>query len=195
MTEELKFGGASPDAPPPVVREVNYEQKPPNGEVEGSLLSQLRNAATAQQKMHIKDFRVGGEFRNQLWIRYQPLDPGPMDRFITRRSEVRDLQEQGVNMPYTELSMDLMAQACTAVVGADPDGENKTVLEDEYGQVKLEKRLAVLLNMPVPAEMEITARDVIMLLFGGNAMAIIDHGDDLMRWLNDPTEGPDPSKL
>jgi hypothetical protein len=30
-----------------------------------------------------------------------------------------------------------------------------------------------------------------MMIFGGNALAIIDHGDDLLSWLRDPKEQPD----
>lgn len=187
---EIKFSGASSGAPPPVAREVTMDPEP-NGEVEGSLLSQLRIKAKAQQKQHTTDMVVGGEFKKQLWIRYQPLEPAAMDRYITRRAEIRERQESNPRMglPYTELNMDLMAQACVAVVGADENGENKFVLEDDTGSMRLEHRLAVMLGMPVPGDIELNARDVIKLVFGGNALAIVDHGDDLLTWLRDPAKG------
>jgi hypothetical protein len=174
-----------------VAREVDYEQ-PENGEVAGSLIDQLRIAAKEQQKSHTVDMPVGGAFGKRLMIRYQPLEPGAMDRYITRRGEIRERQEADprLSIPFTELNMDLMAQACAAVVGADEQGENKVVLEDSMGKLRLEHRLAVMLHLPMPAEIEMTAHDVIMALFGGNALAIVDHGDDLLAWLRDPTEQP-----
>lgn len=190
VTEKLTFGGASNDAPP-IVKEVDYEQ-PENGEVKGSLISNLRAAAKAQQEIHITDIPVGGEFGKRLQIRYHPMEPGAMDRYITRRAEIRQLQEADprVGIPFTELNMDLMAQACLAIVGADEKGESKIVLEDDTGTVKLEERLARLLSLPIP-EGGLNAREVIMMIFGGNALAIIDHGDDLLSWLRDPKEQPD----
>jgi hypothetical protein len=191
MTEKLTFGGASEGAPPPVVREVNVDPEP-NGEVAGSLLSELRKAAKEQQEIHHIDMPVGGKFGKRLQIRYQPLEPGAMDRYITRRGEIRDRQEADprLGIPFTELNMDLMAQACAAMIGADEKGENKIVLKDETGTLRLDHRLADMLELPVPGGIQATAHDVIMLLFGNNALAIVDHGDDLLAWLRDPTEQP-----
>jgi len=185
MTQELKFGGASTDAPTEVMQATN-------GEVEGSLISNLRKSAKAQQKVHRVDMPVGGEFGKRLLIRYQTMEPAAMDRYMTRRGEIRAAQEAdpSLSIPFTELNMDLMAQTCIAVVGADSDGDNKIILSDSMGGLRLEQRLVEFLDLPVP-EAGMTARDVIMILFGGNALAIIDHGDDLLAWLRDPTEQPD----
>lgn len=193
MTEKLTFGGGE-DAPTEVL-ETTYH-KPPNGEVEGSLISNLRIAAKAQQETHSTDMPIGGAFGKRLWIRYQTLEPSAMDRYITRRGEIRERQETDphLSIPFTELNMDLMAQACVAVVGADDKGENKIVLDDGMGALKLEHRLMVFLELPVPGEIQMTAHDAIMALFGGNALAIVDHGDDLLDWLRDPTEQPDAAK-
>jgi hypothetical protein len=184
MTESIKFGGASADAPTEVMEVAN-------GEVEGSLISNLRKSAKAQQKVHITDMPVGGEFGKRLQIRYQPLEPGAMDRYIARRAEIREVYEadNSSGLPFTEFNMDLMAQACVAVVGADESGENKIVLNDGLGVLRLEQRLAEFLELPIP-EHGLTARDVILMIFGGNALAIVDHGDDLLGWLRDPTEQP-----
>lgn len=194
---DIKLGPGGAHDAPPVVREVNYEQEP-NGEVAGSLLSQLREAAKLQQQEHINDIVVGGEFKKQLWIRYKPLDGPPMDRFITRRAELRDKigNDPRSSIPFTELNMDLMAQACVAVVGANQDGENKQALEDDLGPVRLEHRLAVLLGFPVPTAQgeKLSAREVIMLLFANNAMAIIDHGEELLGWMRDPSLKLDQGK-
>jgi len=157
-----------------------------------SIVGQLRHAAAEQQKDHFQDFVVGGEFKKQLWIRYKPLDPGPMDRFFARRSEVMSnmLANEG-ELPITELNMDLMAQACVAVLGADVSGENKEVLEDDDGPMEhLDFRVTEFLHMPWNGVGKPTSRDVIMMLFGQNAMAIIDHGDDVTRWMRDPAAHP-----
>lgn len=158
----------------------------------GSLVSQLRHSAAKQQEEHVEDFLVGGEFKKQLWIRYKPLDPGPMDRFFARRAEVmNNLAQQKGELPITELNMDLMAQACIAIVGADVNGENKEVLEDEDGPLgHLDFRVTEFLHIPWNGIGQPTSRDVIMMLFGQNAMAIIDHGDDLASWMRDPAQHP-----
>jgi hypothetical protein len=161
-------------------------------EASDSLVGQLRMAAAEQQKEHVEDFLVGGEFKKQLWIRYKPLDPGPMDRFFARRSEVMgNLAGLKGELPITELNMDLMAQACVGIVGADINGNNKEVLEDEDGPLThLDYRVTEYLHIPWDGLDRPTSRDVIMALFGQNAMAIIDHGDDLAGWMRDPSQKP-----
>lgn len=198
VTEKRTFGGASEDAPPDVVREVNLEQEP-NGDsilAAGSLLDQLRSMAAEQEAKHTKDLLVGGFFRKQLWIRYKTLDPDDVDLFITRRSALRDRMEEDprAKMPYTELNMDLMSRACVAVVGANSKGEDKEPLEDEFGKVKLEHRLMEILGMPVPPTGQLTAREVIIRLFGGNAMAVMDHSDELIGWMRDPAAQAQPGE-
>lgn len=196
MTERRIIGGASSGAPPQVAREVNLEPER-NGQVEpNSLLANLRRAAARQQEEQLKEFMVGGEFKKTLWIRYKPLDPEPMDTFISRRAKIRELQEEDprVGLPITQFNMDLMAQGCVAVVGADEDGENKIDLEDEFGKVKLEHRLAMLLELPVPPTGQLNSHEVIMMIFGGNAMRIVEHGDDVLGWMRDPTAQPSPGE-
>lgn len=158
-----------------------------NGHVEDSesLLAGLRQAAAAQQEEHYEDFKVGGEFKNRLWIRYRPLGPEQMDRFINRRAAARENPQ--LDIPITELNMDLMAQACLGVYGSDDKGENKFPLRDEQGAIRLEHRLVAFLGMPVPPGSELlTAREVVMMLFGQNAMAVVTHGDALVEWMQDP---------
>lgn len=177
---EFQVGGASPDAPPDATDTGN-------GHVGGSLLDDLRSAAQAQAEEHFAEFPVGGEFKKQLWIRYKPMDPGPMNRFISRRAAMKENPK--ADIPVTEMNMDLMAQSCVCVLGADVNGENREVLEDGHGPVKLEHRLLVVLGM-VPAEPMTDSHEAIMLLFGRNAMAIVDHGDDVVKWMTDPTAQP-----
>lgn len=181
---EITVGGGAPGAP--------AASNAGNGHVGESLLDSLREAAKAQAADHFEDFPVGGEFKKQLWIRYRPMDEGPMNRFIARRSAIKDNPELTKEFPITELNMDLMAQSCVCVLGADPNGENREELRDQYGVVRLEHRLLELLNMVPPdlQEGQATSHEVIMMLFGRNAMAVVDHGDDVVKWMQDPTVKP-----
>lgn len=159
----------------------------------GSLLDNLRKAAAKQAEEKQEDFAVGGDFGKQLWIRYAPIDEGPMDRFISRRAALRENPD--LPIPITGLNMDLMAQACICVLGADENGQNKQVLKDEQGVVKLEHRLIELLGMvPPDTAGKLDSHEAIMLLFGGNAMAVVSHGDELTDWLNDPKSRVDPQQ-
>jgi hypothetical protein len=187
-------GAASPPPPAQPTSAVSQPLPPANGSgVPGSLLASLRAAAAAQTAEHTEDFCVGGEFGKQLWLRVKPLDPGPMDNFINRRSRIREKQEADprMNMPYTEMNMDLLAQSCVCVVGADVNGENREELSDSLGPVRLEHRLAVLLELPLPEEQKLNSHEVIMMIFGGNAFRIVDVGDDVFTWMRDPSKKPE----
>jgi hypothetical protein len=189
MSPDLTFGAASST---PGAEQASGPSSSP--EADGSLLSRLRVAAAAQQLEHTEEFAVGGEFKKQLWIRHKPLDGPPMDRFISQRAQMREAAATGAGVPITELNLDLMAQSCVAVLGADEAGENREVLEDERGPILLEHRLAVLLGFPVPPTGALTARDVIMMLFGNNAMAVVNYGDTLVDWMQDPAVEVDPGE-
>lgn len=163
-------------------------------EADDSIIGQLRARAKEQQEEHTIDIAVGGEFKKQLLIRYKPLDPGPMDKFFARRSHVMD--DPTGNLPITELNMDLMAQACVGVYGADVNGENKEQLTGPQGQaLKLDYRLIEFLQIPVTSDLQLTSYEVIMLLFGNNAMTLINHGDQLTKWMQDPAAVGDVGEL
>lgn len=181
MTAEVQLGtgGAGSSAPP-------------EPESNGSLLDQLRFAAAEQAKEHYHEMPVGGEFKKQLWIRYKPLSEAPMNRFIATRQSMKDTTK---DVKIVELNFDLMAQACVCVLGADVNGENKEELKDSQGTIRLEHRLIALLGMPLPEDgSQYTAREVIMLLFGQNAMAVVDHGDNLVSWMEDPSAAVVPGE-
>jgi hypothetical protein len=151
----------------------------------GSIVARLRAQAQAQQRSKTTTLLVGGEFKS-LYIRYKPLAPAQMDKFVAAR--------QGVNIKdisATAATMDMMARACVAVVGRF-DGEEE-VLADGDGPVKLEHRLAVLLDLPRPEGVRMTSHEVIETLFGHNGAMIATHGDELASWMQDPTEEPEQS--
>lgn len=144
-----------------------------------SMISKLRRRATAQQKALIKAFPVGGEFGDWLQIRYTPLPPDQLDDFIVRQDEAS--QERAI-----QLNMDMMARSCVEVIGFDPSTKTVEVLQDDRGPVKLEHRLAVLLDLPVSSGAILTAREVITILFGRNGLAIGQHGDEVVGWMRKP---------
>jgi hypothetical protein len=158
------------------------------------VLGNLRTRAKLQQEEHTEEFSVGGEFGDKLKIKYKVLDQAPMDRFLAARQN-----QTSKNPQLTALAMTFMAQACLCVTGYDDEG-NSLVLKDEHGVIRLEHRLAVLLDIvppnpnPEAPAGELTAHEVIILLFGRNAMSIVSHGDDLMEWMQDPAKKVDVGK-
>lgn len=189
MSAQVQVGGGGAQSSPPA--------GPSNGAGRSnSLLTQLRARAKAQQAEHSVELPVGGEFGTWLKIKYKVLDEGPLDDFIARRQASPDKSPR-----VTSLNMDLMAQSCMNVVGYDENGGGSWVLEDDDGPVRLEHRLAVLLDLPLlpttaehPQQIEYNAHEVIMLLFGKNPMAVVSHGDDLATWMQDPKKAPDAGK-
>jgi hypothetical protein len=162
--------GGSLDAPKP-------EPEGSTDAAPGSLISRIRKAAARQQQETIKDFAVGGAFGEWLMIRYKPLAPEVMDQFLLQQKE---------DTPAIQLNMDMMARACIAVVGHDPNTGEKEILQDELGPVLLEHRLAVALALPIPTGAKLTAREVISMLFGQNGIAIGAHGDQVSEWMKNP---------
>jgi hypothetical protein len=124
---------------------------------------------------------VGGEFGDRLFIKYGVLSPDEMDRFVAVRQgvKIRDISA-------TSATMDMMARACVCLIGRF-DGEEE-VLEDEHGPVKLEDRLARLLDLRSPDEPVLTSHEVITRLFGRNGAAITSHGDKLTAWMTGEDE-------
>jgi hypothetical protein len=167
-----------------------------SGIADDSLLADLKIAAQEQQEETVHDFVVGGKFGKQLWLRHKPLDEGPMNRFITQRAASRENPK--LDIPITELNMDLMAQSCVAVLGADKEGtkESKFELKDEQGVIRLEHRLMQFLDLPVPPPEQglMTSREVVSIIFGRNAMAIVNYGDELVAWMQDPANYKSPGE-
>lgn len=166
----VEQGGAN-GAPPPDLDDTQA--------VPGSIVARLREAAKAQRQHKTHDIAVGGEFGDRLVIRYQPLPPAQMDRFIAAR---QGLKMQDISA--TAATMDMMAHGCVEVIGRY--GGEEEVLADSDGPVRLEDRLARLLDLRSPSEPVLTAHEVITRLFGNNGAMIAMHGDKLATWMQDP---------
>jgi hypothetical protein len=146
----------------------------------GSIVARLRERARAQQTTRYTELAVGGEFEDRLWIKYGVLSPDEMDRFVATRAGVR-IQD----LSATSATMDMMSRACQCLIGRY--GDEEEVLEDEYGPVKLEDRLARLLDLAAPDEPKLSSHEVINRLFGRNGAAITRHGDELTEWMTSPS--------
>lgn len=155
----------------------------------GSIVARLRAHAKAQQVTHTTDIPVGGAFGSALIIRYGVLPPAEMDRFVASRQGVR-IQD----ISATSATMDMMARACLGLIGKY-EGEEEE-LADEHGPVRLEDRLAQLLDLRSPTEGQLTSHEVITRLFGRNGAALTAHGDQLATWMTDPanTEAEEPGE-
>lgn len=146
----------------------------------GSIVARLRENAKAQQEAKTIELPVGGEFGDRLWIKYGVLAPDEMDRFVSARQGIR-IQD----ISATSATMDMMARACQCVIGRY-EGEEE-ILSDDQGQVRLEDRLARMLDLRSPSEPMLPAYEVIARLFGRNGAALSDHGDKLATWMTDPS--------
>jgi len=146
----------------------------------GSILWKLREQAKHSQEDQEVDIPVGGEFGDWLMIRYKTVDPDRLDVFLSGR--LNDDSPKAL-----QVNMDLMAQACVGIVGHNPDTEEKELLKHPDGKPMLfEQALIELLDMPIPPGPELLARDVIVMLFSRNGVAIGNHGNTLVRWMQDP---------
>lgn len=192
MSGPLKVSTPAGQQPAGAVAPGSDVEVEANGHSPNSVLGNLKAAAKAQQEEHTEEFAVGGEFGEMLKIKYKVAEPNSMDRFVAARAKMGD------NPQMTELTCRFMAQNCICLTGYG--GGGSWVLEDEQGIVRLEHRLAALLEIvppnpnPVAGPYQLTAQEVILLLFGGNALAVITHGDELMTWMQNPSRQPDVGK-
>ena len=108
-----------------------------------------------------------------------------MDRYVAKRARIIDKGGELADISSTDSSMDLMAQSCVCLL--DRQGEE---LEFQGRRVRLDAGLAGLLEIPYPEGFEPTARNVILKLFGNNALAIDAHASSLLDWMRQPVVVP-----
>jgi hypothetical protein len=146
----------------------------------GSVLARLRERAKATQQARTLDKVVPG-WEGELVVRFKPLDMATVDRFVGSLSDSSVLH-------VTE-AVDLVARACVGVY-ANAGGQLEQ-LADEDGPVRIEHRLAVLLGYPVPPEAKLTAREVILALFGGEALPLTTWAGEVASWMTDREAEPE----
>jgi hypothetical protein len=145
------------------------------GEVPGAILDRLRRRAAQAREGRTLDKPVPG-FEGLLILRFKPLDIGQLERFVANRRAGR----------VSEISegIDALATCCIAVLARD--GERLTELP-----AGLDNRLAVLLGMPIPPDASLTAREVVLALFGGEAFALGRFVDEVVEWMSNLDTEPD----
>jgi hypothetical protein len=146
----------------------------------GSVLAQLRARAAAQREHKRLDLPVGGEFGELLQLRYRPLPLEELERYSELTGRITNVA----------LAIDMMVSCC------------ETALWVEHGQetdlgVRLTSDLWELLGWPLPdgvdAASDLTPREVVDGLFGGNGMALGSHIERLIDWMTD-TEATAPGE-
>lgn len=147
----------------------------------GSALARIRAAAAAQRQDRHQDIAVGGAFGEHLVIRYGLLPLEDMDRYA-------DLAT-GKAPRLSALTIDMMVSACRTVLWRE-DGTDTDLATG------LDSGLWELLDWPLPPETtpeELTPREIVLAVFGGNGMAVVEHAEQLMSWMRAPGAGPGES--
>jgi len=147
----------------------------------GSMLAALRRRAASQRAVKHLDVAVGGDFGEDLLVRYGYLALEDMDRY-------GDLQPGQIRA--TSLTIDMLISAC------------RTVLFRHQGQlvdleVGLGGELWERLGWPLPAGItnarDIPAPDVVAELFARNGMALVTHAERVVSWMQDPADAGEAS--
>jgi hypothetical protein len=139
----------------------------------GSPLARLRQQAARQREQRTFDLAVGGAFGDQLVVRYGALPVSELERYA----------ELGDKLTNLSLVIDAMVSSCRTVLYDGSDLE-----------VTLDHRLWTLLGWELPpaidAPDELLPREVIEALFGHNALALGEHVNRLVSWMQDADESP-----
>jgi hypothetical protein len=149
--------GQEPDSPPVATEEVP-----------GALLDRLRRQSSRIREGRILDKPVPG-FEGALILRFKPLDMGQLERFVDARraGKVSEISE----------GVEALATCCIGVYALD--GDRLTELP-----AGLDHRLAELLGWPIPPGATLTAREVVLTLFGGEAFLIGNFVDSVVEWMS-----------
>lgn len=130
----------------------------------GSLLARLRERAREAQRERTVDVDVGGAFGELLVARYAPPPLDELERhaeFVGKASEL-------------SIAIDLVVRSNVAMLARD--GGRLEELRDVDGPVRLSGRLLRLLGLEPPvADDDLTPREIVHWLFGGNGPAIATH--------------------
>lgn len=142
----------------------------------GSALARLRQQAARQRETRTLDLTVGGAFGEQLVVRYGTLPVSELERYA----------ELGDKLTNLSLVIDAMVSSCRTVL-----------FEGDDLEVQLDHRLWTLLDWELPATIdsadELMPREVIEALFGQNALALGEHVEQLVTWMQKGATPGEPS--
>lgn len=134
----------------------------------GSLLNELRTTAARKREAASETFGLPGRWAGKVRARYGVVSLDELERF-TDATQLNGASDVNV-------SLDILARACQAIEGKDPETGEWLVLEDELGPVTFDDRLTRLLNWPrADPEYTFPVRVVYETMFDGNGIALGQH--------------------
>jgi hypothetical protein len=147
----------------------SLEAPPPVDAAPDSLLARLRQQAARQREERHIELEIGGWFEPPLIARYGVLPVHELERM----NQNIDTQRPDI----VGYGLEVMARSNSAILARD--GERLIELRDERG--------AVTFGLPIPPDEDnLSPREVIVAVFGGNALALNAHGGSLIQWMQNP---------
>lgn len=146
----------------------------------GSVLAQLQHAAAEQAQTRTLDLPVGGAFGPHLIARYRVLSVDELERFPQLAGKIADIY----------VAVEMMVTTCTTLLWRDDAGELTDL------NVAYTPKLWELMGWPLPDGVgldDLTAREVVVKVFGGNGSSLAVHLERLATWLQSPG-GPAPGE-
>lgn len=142
----------------------------------GSVLTRLRQQAAAQRVAKTLDLTVGGDFGEDLVIRYGMLPVAELEHYV-------DLVGRAGKVNNLALGIDMCVSSCQTILYRDQGTEVDL-------NVKIEGQLWQLLDWPLPEGVDSTdtlvPKEIMLALFGGNSVALAAHIGRVEMWMQDP---------
>lgn len=146
----------------------------------GSVLARLRQQAAAQRVEKTLELSVGGSFGENLVIRYGMLPVDELERYMELAGKMGALTNLAV-------AIDMAVSSCRTFLWRE-DGTETDL------NVRIGSPLWTLLDWPLPDGIddanELTPREVMLALFGGNSVMLAAHLGRLETWMQDPEVKP-----
>jgi hypothetical protein len=139
----------------------------------GSVLAQLQRAAAEQARERTLELPIGGAFGPHLLARYRVLSVDELERFPQLSGKIADVY----------IAVEMMVTTCSTLLWRDDHGDVSD-LNTTYAP-----KLWELMGWPLPEHVELddlTPREVVVKLFGGNGSALALHLERLSSWLQSP---------
>ena len=143
----------------------------------GSLLASLRATAARKREASTKTLGLPGRWAGTVRARYGVVSLDDLERYADT-----SMQTSGADLMNE--SLEILARACQAIEGKDPETGEWQVLEDELGPVTFDDRLALLLDWPRPdGDFTFSVRTVYETMFDGNGVALGQHVAEVSQFM------------
>lgn|ERR1700733_824961 len=143
----------------------------------GSLLASLRATAARKRDNATKTLELPGRWAGTVRARYGVVSLDDLDHYA-------DMSQELSGADLLNQSLEILARACQAIEGKDPDTGEWQVLEDELGPVTFDDRLAKLLDWPRPeGDFAFSVRVVYETMFDGNGVALGQHAAEVSKFM------------